>query len=232
MRTAAACASPPTIPVLDVVRVRPFDVATFVAFGAAQLGILRRRRADGVRLSGNLRAARSRHRRLPDLGRRTRATPPAATTRARWSRVRVATKYPTIARRHYAARGVQAEVVHLNGAMELAPGLGLARADRRSGADRFHAGGQRAGGDRGDRADHPPADRQPHRAEDAARGDRRLDRAVPRRARGSMRRLRTDDAAFAPAFAALLAGARHRRPTCATPSPRSSPTCARAATRR
>ena len=40
---------------------------------------------------------------------------------------RVATKYPNIARRHFAGRGVQAEVVHLNGAMELAPGLGLSR---------------------------------------------------------------------------------------------------------
>ena len=39
----------------------------------------------------------------------------------------MATKYPNIARRHFAARGVQAEVVHLNGAMELAPGLGLSR---------------------------------------------------------------------------------------------------------
>ena len=39
----------------------------------------------------------------------------------------VATKYPNIARRHYAARGVHAEVVHLNGAMELAPSLGLSR---------------------------------------------------------------------------------------------------------
>ena len=46
---------------------------------------------------------------------------------SRWSRVRVATKYPNIARRHYATRGVHAEVVHLNGAMELAPGLGLSR---------------------------------------------------------------------------------------------------------
>ena len=36
-----------------------------------------------------------------------------------WSRVRVATKYPSIARRHYAARGINADVVHLNGAMEL-----------------------------------------------------------------------------------------------------------------
>jgi ATP phosphoribosyltransferase len=44
-----------------------------------------------------------------------------------WSTIRVATKYPNIARRHFAARGVHAEVVHLNGAMELAPGLGLSR---------------------------------------------------------------------------------------------------------
>ena len=44
---------------------------------------------------------------------------------ATWSRVRVASKYPNIARRHFAGRGVQAEVVHLNGAMELAPALGL-----------------------------------------------------------------------------------------------------------
>jgi ATP phosphoribosyltransferase len=41
--------------------------------------------------------------------------------------VRVATKYPNVARRHYAARGINADVVHLNGAMELAPGLGLTR---------------------------------------------------------------------------------------------------------
>ena len=45
----------------------------------------------------------------------------------RWSGVRVATKYPNIARRHFAGRGVHAEVVALSGAMELAPRLGLAR---------------------------------------------------------------------------------------------------------
>ena len=44
---------------------------------------------------------------------------------ARWSHVRVATKYPEITRRHFAARGVQAECIKLNGAMELAPSLGL-----------------------------------------------------------------------------------------------------------
>jgi ATP phosphoribosyltransferase len=41
--------------------------------------------------------------------------------------VRVATKYPKITRKHFAARGVQAECIKLNGAVELAPALGLCR---------------------------------------------------------------------------------------------------------
>jgi len=44
-----------------------------------------------------------------------------------WSHLRVATKYPEITRRHFAARGVQAECIKLNGAIELAPQLGLCR---------------------------------------------------------------------------------------------------------
>ena len=39
----------------------------------------------------------------------------------------MATKYPSLSKRHFAARGVQAEIVHLAGAMELAPSLGLSR---------------------------------------------------------------------------------------------------------
>ena len=46
---------------------------------------------------------------------------------SQWSHIRVATKYPEITRRHFAARGVQAECIKLNGAMELAPTLGLCR---------------------------------------------------------------------------------------------------------
>jgi ATP phosphoribosyltransferase len=42
------------------------------------------------------------------------------------SHLRVASKYPSLTRRHYERQGIQAEVVKLNGAMELAPGLGLA----------------------------------------------------------------------------------------------------------
>ena len=113
-------------PALDVVRVRSFDVATFVAFGGAQLGIC----GSDVLMEFDypeIYAPLDLH-----LGAcRISVAEPAATAGvddpATWSRVRVATKYPNIARRHYAARGIHADVVHLNGAMELAPGLGLTR---------------------------------------------------------------------------------------------------------
>jgi ATP phosphoribosyltransferase len=111
---------------LDIVRVRSFDVATFVAFGAAEIGICGAdvlMEFDYSEIYAPL-----------DLGIgrcRVSVAEPAETAgaddSARWSRVRVATKYPNIARRHYAARGIHAEVVHLSGAMELAPRLGLSR---------------------------------------------------------------------------------------------------------
>jgi ATP phosphoribosyltransferase len=113
-------------PALDVVRVRPFDVATFVAFGGAHIGIcgadvLLEFDYPEIYAPLDLRIGRC----------RVSVAEPAETAGADdpalWSSVRVATKYPNIARRHYAARGVHAEVVHLNGAMELAPGLGLSR---------------------------------------------------------------------------------------------------------
>jgi ATP phosphoribosyltransferase len=113
-------------PMLDVVRVRPFDVATFVAFGAAQIGICGAdvlMEFDYPEIYAPL-----------DLGIgkcRVSVAEPLETAGtddpSRWSQVRVASKYPNIARRHYASRGIHAEVVHLNGAMELAPGLGLCR---------------------------------------------------------------------------------------------------------
>ncbi len=113
-------------PGLDVVRVRSFDVATFVAFGAAALGICGAdvlMEFDYPEIYAPL-----------DLGigrcRMVVAEPAeeaALQGLGRLSRVRVATKYPNVARRHFAARGVQADVVTLNGSVELAPGLGIAR---------------------------------------------------------------------------------------------------------
>ncbi|PWC29575.1 ATP phosphoribosyltransferase [Teichococcus aestuarii] len=113
-------------PGLDVVRVRSFDVATFVAFGAAQIGICGAdvlMEFDYPEIYAPL-----------DLGigrcRVSVAEPVESAGQhalGRESRLAVATKYPNVARRHFAARGIQAEVVHLNGAMELAPSLGLSR---------------------------------------------------------------------------------------------------------
>ena len=113
-------------PALDVVRVRPFDVATFVAFGGAQIGICGSdvlMEFDYPELYAPLDLAIG-HCRVSVAG-PADWTPDA--DYESWSRVRIATKYPNIARRHFAARGIHADVVHLNGAMELAPGLGLSR---------------------------------------------------------------------------------------------------------
>jgi len=43
-----------------------------------------------------------------------------------WSRLRIATKYVRIARRFFAAKGIQTEIIKLYGSMELAPLVGLA----------------------------------------------------------------------------------------------------------
>lgn len=43
-----------------------------------------------------------------------------------WSHIRVATKYPTVAERHFSAKGVQAEIIKLYGSIELGPLVGLA----------------------------------------------------------------------------------------------------------
>jgi ATP phosphoribosyltransferase len=111
---------------LDIIRVRSFDVATFVAFGAAHLGVA----GNDVLMEFDYPEVYA----PVDLGigrcRLSVAEPRDLTERddpTRWSHIRVATKYPEITRRHFAARGVQAECIKLNGAMELAPALGLCR---------------------------------------------------------------------------------------------------------
>lgn len=113
-------------PHIDIIRVRSFDVATFVAFGAAQLGIC----GNDVLMEFDYQELYA----PLDLGIgacRLAVAEPADQAEqddpARWSHIRIATKYPAITRRHFAARGVQAECIKLNGAMELAPSLALAQ---------------------------------------------------------------------------------------------------------
>lgn len=113
-------------PDLEIISVRSFDVATIVAFGGAELGVAGNdvlMEFDYAEIYAPL-----------DLGigrcRMSVAEPAELSNEddpRRWSHVRVATKYPEITRRHFAARGVQAECIKLNGAMELAPSLGLSQ---------------------------------------------------------------------------------------------------------
>jgi ATP phosphoribosyltransferase len=110
---------------MRIIRVRAFDVATFVAHGAAQVGIVG---SDVVEefAYADLYAPVD-----LDIGHcRLSVAEPAADLQADCnavaSHLRVASKYPNLTRRHFEKMGVQAEVVKLNGAMELAPGLGLA----------------------------------------------------------------------------------------------------------
>jgi ATP phosphoribosyltransferase len=113
-------------PDLDIIRVRSFDAATFVAFGAAHLGVA----GNDVLMEFDYSEIYA-----PldlDVGHcRIAVAAPADWVarhdRTRPSHIRIATKYPEITRRHFAARGIQAECIKLNGAIELAPRLGLCR---------------------------------------------------------------------------------------------------------
>lgn len=114
------------VPGLDLIRVRSFDVATFVAFGAAHLGVAGNdvlMEFDYPEIYAPL-----------DLGigacRMSMCQPAdlsAEDDPRSWSHIRVATKYPRLTARHFAGRGVQAECIVLNGAIELAPVLGLSQ---------------------------------------------------------------------------------------------------------
>ena len=108
---------------IRLIRVRAFDVATFVAFGAAQAGIVGSDVIEEFDYSELYAPV--------DLGigdcRLSVAEPKDASfyNPGNASHLRVATKYPNITSRWFERQGIQAECVKLNGAMELAPSLGL-----------------------------------------------------------------------------------------------------------
>jgi len=105
---------------LRLLVIRAQDVPTFVEHGAADLGIagkdvLMEHGGGGLYEPLDLGIARC----------RMMVAGPAGEVREP-PRPRVATKYARTARRHYAARGVQAEIIALYGSMEIAPLVGLA----------------------------------------------------------------------------------------------------------
>ncbi|MFZ1061262.1 MAG: ATP phosphoribosyltransferase [Candidatus Rokuibacteriota bacterium] len=103
---------------------KPADVPTYVEYGAADLGfvgkdILLEQEPDVYEPL--------------DLGfgfcRLVVAEPLALWERddpSKWSWVRVATKYPVLTERYFSERGIQVEMVRLDGSIELAPLVGLA----------------------------------------------------------------------------------------------------------
>jgi ATP phosphoribosyltransferase len=109
---------------LRYIFLKPADIPTYVEYGAADLGIvgkdiLLEREPDVYE--------------PVDLGfgfcRLVVAEPRDLWERddpARWSWVRVATKYPVLTERYFSERGIQVEMVRLDGSIELAPLVGLA----------------------------------------------------------------------------------------------------------
>ena len=111
---------------IDFIKVRAFDVCTFVAFGAAHIGIA----GDDViqefnysevyaPLDLNIGNCRLSVAALKTLLKKENPS--------EWSNIRIATKYPNITKNFFAPKGVQVETIKLNGSMELAPSLSMCR---------------------------------------------------------------------------------------------------------
>ena len=108
-----------------IVTMRPSDVPTYVEHGAADIGIT----GKDVLLEQPDREVYE----LLDLGygrcemivAARKGDDALAESLRRLGRVRVATKYPRVAARHFADTGRQAEIVEVKGSVELAPLTGL-----------------------------------------------------------------------------------------------------------
>ena len=111
---------------VNFIKVRAFDACTFVAFGAAQIGIAGEdviKEFDYSELYAPLELNIG-HCRLSVAALKTLLKKEDPET---WSNIRVATKYPNISREYFAKKGVQVEAIKLNGSMELAPSLNMCR---------------------------------------------------------------------------------------------------------
>ena len=118
---------PTSRPDVRVVLVRATDVPTYVQHGGADLGVAGRdvlieHGGEGLYQPLDLNIAKCR------MSVATRADFDYAAAVKQGSRIRVATKYTTIARQHFADKGVHVDLIKLYGSMELAPLTGLADA--------------------------------------------------------------------------------------------------------
>jgi ATP phosphoribosyltransferase len=111
-------------PDVQLLVIRPADVPTYVEYGAADFGIvgkdvLMEHGGEALYEPLDLGFAKCR---LCVATKKSRASG----TARNGARLRVATKYPEVTRRHFAAKGQQVEIIKLYGSMELAPLVGLA----------------------------------------------------------------------------------------------------------
>ncbi len=114
------------IPNIKLIIVRSFDVATFLIYGAAHIAII----GSDVLEEFNHSEIYSPIDLNIGLCRLVVATTKEILNDEdplTWSYVRVATKYPNLTSEHFKKRGVHADCIKLNGAMELAPSMGLCR---------------------------------------------------------------------------------------------------------
>ena len=98
---------------MEFILAKPVDVPTYVEYGVADIGIV----GKDVLMEENkdvYESARSRHRKVPDVGYRLAGLEAGHSAR-------VATKYPNVASQYFREQGQQVEVVKLNGSIELAP---------------------------------------------------------------------------------------------------------------
>jgi ATP phosphoribosyltransferase len=108
---------------LKIIKVRSFDVATFVRFGAADLGVC------GLDVLEEFKSKEIY--RIFDLGigkcRLSIAGKKEAVKifNSNNSHVKIASKYPNISKNYFSKKNIQAKSIKLNGAMELAPSLNL-----------------------------------------------------------------------------------------------------------
>ena len=107
----------------NLIRVRAFDVATFVAFGAAQIGVvgddvLNEFNYDEIHNVLDLKIGKCRL-----SVSETREDKKFSIEKKSQSHLLVATKYKNTVTNYFAEKGIRAECIKLNGAIELAPKL-------------------------------------------------------------------------------------------------------------
>jgi ATP phosphoribosyltransferase len=111
-------------PQVKLVVIRAQDVPTFVQFGAADLGIagkdvLMEYEGDGLYELLDLKIGRCKLMVAEPASLASKDDPKS------WTRLRIATKYVKTTQRHFAAKGIQTDIIKLYGSMELAPLVGL-----------------------------------------------------------------------------------------------------------